>query len=83
MVQKINDLGVIFRFITPIMLGIIGFVGIKYLDSIDHKFASIDMKFDNFIETYHLIDKRVDKLEYRVFGSIQEAKNDRRNPERQ
>lgn len=67
--EKINNIGEILRLITPLLIGIIGWFSISYLSSIDKKFTKIEDKFDNFITSYHLIDKRVDKLEYRVFGA--------------
>jgi hypothetical protein len=66
--EKIEEFGMIFRFLTPILIGIVGWITIQYLSSIDHKFNSIDNKFSDFIESYHAVDKRIDKLEYKVFG---------------
>ena len=67
--SKIDDFGSIFRFLTPIMLAIFGFISTAYLSSINQRFEKIDEKFNMFIQTYHLIDKRVDRLERKVFGS--------------
>lgn len=72
--DKVDQLGAMFRLITPVMIAIIGFFGVKYLNSIDTRFLSIDNKFDTFISTYHLMDKRVDRLEYKVFGSLEKEK---------
>lgn len=66
--SKIDEFGAIFRLITPILIGIVGFFSIRYLSSIDQNFQNINNKFDAFIESYHKMDKRVDRLEYRVFG---------------
>lgn len=67
--SKIDDFGSIFRFLTPIMLAIFGYISVQYLSLINQRFEKIDGKFDTFIESYRLIDKRIDKLEWRVFGS--------------
>lgn len=50
------------------MLAVFGYISITYLSSINRRFEKIDDKFDTFINTYRLIDKRVDRLEYTVFG---------------
>lgn len=65
--SRIDDFGSIFRFLTPIMLCIFGWISIQYLSLINIRFENIDKKFDNFLESYHIIDKRVDILEYEVF----------------
>lgn len=67
--KRMDEFGAIFKFLTPIMLGIFGYISIQYLSSINRRFEIIDQKFDTFISTYHLIDKRVDRLEYKVFGT--------------
>lgn len=77
--EQIDTFGALFRIITPILLGIIGYVSTGYLKSIDGRFESIDAKFNTFIESYHIIDKRVDRLETKVFG---EKDYDPRNPRR-
>lgn len=66
--EKLEEFGAIFRFLTPILIGIVGWVSIQYLSSIDKKFNNIDDKFGSFIESYHSVDKRINKLEYKVFG---------------
>ena len=66
--SKIEDFGAIFRFLTPILITIIGYITLHYLADINKRFEKIDNKFDVFIETYHIIDKRIDRLEYKVFG---------------
>lgn len=66
--SKIDDFGIIFRFLTPMLIGVLGYISIQYLSSISKKFDSIDLKFDSFLISYHMIDKRLDKLEYKVLG---------------
>jgi len=66
--EKIEEFGAIFRFLTPILIGAVGWISIQYLSSIDHKFQNIDDKFGTFLESYHKVDKRLDKLEYKVFN---------------
>lgn len=66
--SRIEEFGSILRFLTPIMLAVIGYTSIQYLAAIDRKFENIDNKFNKFMESYHFMDKRVDRLEYRVFG---------------
>lgn len=68
MKERIQEFGEIFRFVTPILIAIVGFVTISYLSSIDAHFKKIDDKFDTFIDTYHIVDKRLDRVETRVFG---------------
>lgn len=60
--------GEIFRLITPALITILGTISIMYLKSISLKFDQVDTKFDNFLEKYSQIDKRVDRLEYKVFN---------------
>lgn len=67
MKERLEEFGTIFRFLTPILIGIVGWITIQYLSSINSKFDNIDAKFSSFLESYHAIDKRVDKLEYRIF----------------
>lgn len=66
--DKVDGYGKIFRFLTPLLIGFFGWVTVAYLANIDRKFEKIDTKFDSFIDFYHQIDKRVQKLEDRVFG---------------
>lgn len=66
--DRIDLLGSIFRFITPMLIAICGWFTINYLSDISKKFDKIENKFDTFLASYHEIDKRVDKLEYKVFG---------------
>lgn len=66
--EKLESFSSIFRLITPILIAAIGWVTITYLSTITKKFEMIDSKFDVFLETYHTMDKRIDKLEYKVFG---------------
>ncbi len=72
--KKLNDIGVSFRFITPLLIAVIGWFTIQYLNSIDKKFEKIDIQFASFIESYHLMDKRVDRLEDRNSGFIYDKK---------
>lgn len=67
--NSIDKFGALFRLVTPLLIAIVGFFSIKYLDSIDKNFDSIKTKFDTFLESYHVMDKRVDRLEYKVFGN--------------
>lgn len=66
--ERVEIVGQMLRWITPTMMAVIGFAGVHYLNSIDTKFSSIDQKFNTFIATYHEMDKRVDRLEYKVFS---------------
>jgi hypothetical protein len=66
--ERIENLGSLFRFLTPLLIAAIGWITINYLSTITKKFEMIDSKFDVFLETYHTMDKRIDKLEYKVFG---------------
>lgn len=66
--ERLQIIGEVLRFITPLLIGIIGYVSIAYLSSIDKRFGVVDTKFDSFLVSYHDMDKRVDKLEYKVFG---------------
>ncbi len=61
-------IGSIFRLITPILIAVLGSISIMYLKSISLKFDKIDAKFDNFTEKYGIVDKRLDRLEYRIFN---------------
>lgn len=67
--EKIDTLGAMFRFVTPILIAIVGFFTVNYLGDISRKFDKIENKFDTFLQSYHIIDKRVDQLEYKVFGA--------------
>lgn len=67
--DKLDSIGSIFRLLTPLLIGVIGWITITYLSTITKKFETIDSKFDSFIESYHVMDKRIDKLEYKVFGT--------------
>lgn len=68
MKEQIEKFGEIFRFITPILIAFVGWVTISYLSSIDSHFKKVDDKFDIFIETYHVVDKRLDRVETKLFG---------------
>ncbi len=63
--KNLENIGVSFRFLTPILIAIIGYFTIQTLNSIDTKFERIDIKFQSFLSSYHEMDKRVDRLEYR------------------
>lgn len=65
--ERLEIAGLAFRFLTPILLTIIGFFAIQYLSAIDKKFEKIETKFDTFIASYYDMDKRVDRLEIKVF----------------
>ena len=66
--EKLEDFGSIFRFLTRVLIAVVGYISIQYLSSISNKFDNIDSKFSSFLESYHTMDKRVDKLEYKVFN---------------
>lgn len=66
--NRIENLGVTFRFLTPILIAIVGYFTIQTLGSIDKKFEKVDIKFDMFLESYHEIDKRVDRIEWKMNG---------------
>lgn len=70
--EKVDVIGSMFRFITPLLIAICGWFTINYLSSIDSKFDKIETKFDTFVTSYHDMDKRVDKLEYKVFGETEQ-----------
>lgn len=65
--NKIDEFGSIFRFVTPLLIGVLGWTSVSFLSSIDYNFKSINKKFEVFLESYHAMDKRVDRLEYKVF----------------
>lgn len=65
--EKADELGATLRFITPILIAIVGWVTINYLSSIDRHFDKIDEKIDDFLAQYQKMDTRVTKLEYKVF----------------
>lgn len=64
--EKIEEVGLTFRFLTPILIGIVGYMTVSLLGEINKKFEKIDVKFDVLIETQNSMDKRVDRLEYRI-----------------
>lgn len=68
MKERIEVLGEMFRFITPVLIAIVGYVSISYLSSIDRRFENINSKFDSAVISYHLMDKRIEKLEIKVFN---------------
>lgn len=67
--MSVNNFGTIFRFITPIMIVIFGWIGSAYLNNLDKHFERMDNKFDTFMEKVAKADKRLDKLEYVVFDA--------------
>lgn len=66
--RNIENIGVSFRFLTPVLIAIVGWFTVQTLNSIDSKFEKVDVKFETFLQSYHSIDKRVDILEYRING---------------
>ena len=66
--DQINAISEMLRWITPTAIAVFGFISVSYLGSIDKRFEQIDSKFNTFLDSYHAIEKRVNKLEYRVFG---------------
>ena len=66
--RNIEKIGVSFRFLTPVLIAIVGWFTVQTLNSIDRKFEKVDVKFETFLQSYHSIDKRVDILEYRING---------------
>lgn len=64
--EKIDVIGALFRFITPLLIAVCGWFTIQYLSDISKKFDKIDNKFDFFLESYNKMDKRVDRLEFRA-----------------
>lgn len=71
--DRIDAIGHVLRFVTPTVIAVFGWISVTYLSSIDRKFEQIDNKFDTFIQSYHIIDKRVDRLEYKVYGTLQKG----------
>lgn len=66
--NNIERLSITFRFLTPILIGIVGWFIVYYLGNIDKRFAGVDSKLETFVKTYHVVDKRLDRLEVRNFG---------------
>jgi hypothetical protein len=67
--KNLESFGISLRFLTPILIAIVGYFTIQTLSSIDNKFEKIDNKFNMFLTTYHEMDKRVDRLEYKSAGN--------------
>lgn len=72
--QRIEEFGEIFRFLTPILIGTIGWITIQYLSAINNRFESIDKKFEvlaeklieselKSLEKYNMFDRRLERLE--------------------
>lgn len=57
----------IFKFLTPILIGTIGTITVMYLSFISSNFERMNVKFDSFLDKFSVMDKRVDRLEYRVY----------------
>ncbi len=64
----IQFIGEILRFVTPVLIGVFGYISITYLSSIDKRFERIDSQFSAFMLSYHAMDKRIDRLEYKIFN---------------
>lgn len=64
--SNLEKFGVSFRFLTPVLIAVVGYFTVQTLNSIDNKFEKIDMKFETFIASYHEMDKRVDRLEQKT-----------------
>lgn len=65
--EKLEEFGTLLRFLTPILIAVIGWISIQYLSAINRKFDNIDYKFETFMQIYHNLDKRVLHLEDKVF----------------
>jgi len=57
------------RGLNTMLLGVLGWVSIQYLSSINQNFKNIEGKFEKFFEMAVKMDKRVDRLEYKVFDN--------------
>jgi hypothetical protein len=66
--QRIERISITFRFLTFVLIGVVGWFIVHYLGNIDTKFEKVDNKLDMFVKTYHTVDKRLDRLEVRNFG---------------
>lgn len=71
--------GKIFRLITPILILILGWMIQSFYNGMDRRFEKWDTKMDSFILENHLIDRRVDKLEYKVFGMVSDTSHENIN----
>lgn len=67
MQQKTEIFATLFRSLTMLLIGVIGWISVTYLQSIDSRFQRMDDKFNIFMENQHLIDKRMVRVEDRVF----------------
>lgn len=63
--ERVQIIGEMLRWVTPLLIAIVGYVSITYLSSIDRKFQNIDNKFDSFIISYHAMDMRITRMEDR------------------
>lgn len=63
-----DGLGKVFRFVTPALILLLGWMLQTFYVSMDRRFERWDTRMDSFIEQNHLLDRRVDKVEYKVFG---------------
>lgn len=69
-IELMDQFGITFRFITPLLILCVGFFVTRELGNFDRRFDSIDTKltafddrFDRLSESYHSAEKRIDRLE--------------------
>lgn len=70
--MSVNNVGNIFRFITPIMIIVFGWIGQQYFSNLEKHFDKMDIKLDSFTEKLSQEEKRLDKLEYIVVDKYAE-----------
>lgn len=66
--EKIEEIGSMLRLITPALIAIIGTMIVVNLGEINKKFDSLNNRFDSFLVAQSSIDKRVLRLEYKIYG---------------
>jgi hypothetical protein len=74
--EKIQDVGQLLRFVTPILLAVVGFFAIEKLNHIDQtlELQSKQMQqlrikvvsFENYVESFRRHDRRISEHETRI-----------------
>ena len=71
-VQKINGYGAILRFITPILIILIGFLGKMAINDVKYQIQELNIHFTNHLSDHKqlevMLEKRLTRIETKLGG---------------
>lgn len=66
--DRSSGFGKIFRFITPVLILYVAWTGNKFFEFAGEQIRDMKTDIKTFMQTQANTDKRVDRLEWKVFG---------------